>query len=79
MISSLVRRVLYASNLAIFSRRNNLHEIEFQSQKTVTKTSVWGIQNRLSFPSTKIKLINFTKKKRGLSNMRIVLNDEEIS
>lgn len=53
---------IFADDLAIYIRGNNITEIEEKLQKIITELEKWGITKNIHFSTEKTCVINFTKK-----------------
>lgn len=58
-----VKHLLYADDLALFVRGNDLQTLQHNLQSTINRLAVWGDEHGLSFAPSKTKVINFTKKR----------------
>ncbi len=66
---------MFADDLAIYTRGTNLQNIENRLQRCVTKLESWARERGLRFSSQKTNLINFTRKRKNLRPINIVLNN----
>lgn len=73
-----VRHLLYADDLVLFIRGNNLPKSQNRLQSTIDKLADWGNDHGLSFAPTKTKVINFTKK-RNSPSVQLFLDEEPLT
>ncbi len=73
-----VKYTLFADDLAIFLRNDDLEFIEHQLQQTVNEIQKWADRTGLSFSLEKTKIVNFHRKRRLIRPINIKLKNIQI-